>query len=191
MPNRWITISILCVLVAAIVVAIAVGRVAGRIHRASTPQGNPVTKVTAVQDIRKAFVSDPPQNIRIVHIVNKPPQAFAFAVFLQHGQTQYAVADIDASGSTVSSFSPKPSKNQPLRFMSSSGKHNVTTVFGVVLGHPNVVTVVLVFPNGQVVTPPVSHHLFWYVGHSGSAMDPRYAIGITKSGGLVRNGSAP
>lgn len=110
---------------------------------------------------------------------------FAFASFYSDGNLEYA--NIFDGG--IGIFVTSDSKANPLQYEVST-VHGFSYITGVIVEHPDVHDVVIIFNNGQVKVVPVKNGEFWFVAKIGATESDAYTqhvIGVTERGNLIED----
>lgn len=161
-------------------------------HPEKTPSP-PITKEKMISDIQKALTQNGEvlAQLQVIHINIEDGNGFALVRYQLKGQTSLANIVVSKNGYEVGASSFKPDKKEFIRSLGSSGK-GWETVSGLVIGHPEVKSAVIIFSNGTAASVPVRNGYFWYthkVKEPSMNSNAHYlkVIGITSTGGILTN----
>ncbi|WP_053959964.1 hypothetical protein [Sulfobacillus thermosulfidooxidans] len=146
-----------------------------------------------IQTIQAALSHAAPSGtISHVHIISEKAisgQRYAYLSYNNQDTLEYAGLLESPSGVDTMTFSLKKPHTTPLQAVELNDQTYILVV-GKVTNHPDIMTIVLTFANGQVADVPVSHGYFWYFHRVGKSKGPRFfthLIGVSTTGAIIQN----
>lgn len=149
----------------------------------------PITREQVISDVHQALTQngEVPVHMQTLHFNTKDGNGFALVRYQCNGRTSLAEIVVSKNGYEMGSSSFKPDKKEPIRSFGSSG-NGWEFVAGLVIGHPEVKSAVIIFSNGTAAGVPVRNGYYWYEHQMpSSTTNVHYlkVIGITSTGGIL------